>query len=38
MDFYYFFEKYVKQFLDTGLDALKTASKSVSHEVGEATL
>ena len=29
--------KYKKQLLDTGLDALKTASKKVVHEVAEAT-
>ena len=29
--------KYKKQLLDTGLDALKTDSKKVVHEVAEAT-
>ena len=31
MDFLSFAKKYRKQLLDTGLDALKTASKKVVH-------
>ena len=30
-----FARKYDKQFLDTGLDSLKTASKMVVHKAGE---
>ena len=30
-------KKYAKQLLDTGIDALKTASKKVVHKVAEAT-
>ena len=30
-----FARKYKKQLLDTGLDAVKTASKKVVHEAGE---
>ena len=30
-----FARKYVKQLLDTGLDAVKTASKKVVHKAGE---
>ena len=30
-----FARKYKKQLLDTGLDAVKTASKKLVHEIGE---
>ena len=39
IDFYHllknFFNKYRKQLMDTGLDALKTASKKVVHKAAE---
>ena len=40
MDFYHspeiFLKKYRKELLDTGLDALKTASKKLIHEAAKA--
>ena len=36
-EFLSFERKYSKQLLDTGLDALKTASKKVVHKAAEAT-
>ena len=35
IDFYYSRENIKKQLLDTGLDAVKTASKKLVHKAGE---
>ena len=35
MDFYHLQENIKKQLIDTGLNAVKTASKKVAHKAGE---